>query len=445
MKKNLLLAALPLALAAGPLLAQDTFELHGYARAGVGRSANGGEQVTFYLPGTGDSPTGGPGWRLGNETDNYLELEFMVRAYEKGETNFKLHFRPCFREYYNARDASTDAGGAADGYRAAGNNQQIWIREAWGEASGVFGNSDAMKSASIWAGRRFYMRQDMHMRDYWYWNDSGDGVGIEGINLGFGKLSYAYIQHDTGNITWKLVGTGNGGDVWQPLSTPSGAVTVASHDLRLAEIVTNPNGSLTVGIQYNEANVKKGAENPGNKNNGMQYSLLHTQGGILGGDNKFYLTYGDGNTFWNFYNPETSRENKWWEVMDTLFVQPSKSWGAAASVIYRDQKNADGTHQKWTSIGARPMYFLTSHLSIAAEVGLDTFKFDGEASTRRLTKETLALQWQPQASWWSRPSIRLFVTHGSWNDAAKAWGAPDGGQFSGNSGVTYGAQIEAWW
>jgi maltoporin len=444
MKKNFILAALPLALAAGPLLAQDTFELHGYARAGVGRSANGGEQTTFYLPGTGDSPTGGPGYRLGNETDNYIELDFLVRAYEKGDTNFKLHFRPCFREYYNARDASTDAGGNADGARMGGQNQQVWIREGWGEASGVLGNSDTFRTASIWAGRRFYMRQDMHMRDYWYWNDSGDGFGIEGINLGFGKLAYAYIQHDTGNVTWKpLVGSN---DNWQPLSTPSGAVTVASHDLRLSDIVTNPGGSLTVGIQYNEANVKKDVANSGNNNNGIQYSLLHTQGGIFGGDNKVYLTYGDGNTFWNFYNPEVNRNNKWWEAMDILFVQPNKSFGMGATLIYRDQKNADGTHMKWTSLGARPVWFFDQHFSLAAEVGQDNFKFDTETETRHLLKETLALQWQPQPSWWSRPSIRLFVTHATWNTAAKAWGSPDGGQFgNATAGTTYGAQIEAWW
>ena len=38
---SLLKAALPLALVCGPLLSQDVIEIHGYTRAGVGRSSNG--------------------------------------------------------------------------------------------------------------------------------------------------------------------------------------------------------------------------------------------------------------------------------------------------------------------------------------------------------------------------------------------------------------------
>ena len=127
---SLLKAALPMALVCGPLLADDVVEIHGYTRAGVGRSTNGGEQVSFFLANTGGSPTGGPGYRLGNETDNYLELAVDVKAYEKGNTNFKLHFRPAFRQYYQVRDASADAGGDVDNSKSPSPNQQIWIREA---------------------------------------------------------------------------------------------------------------------------------------------------------------------------------------------------------------------------------------------------------------------------------------------------------------------------
>jgi maltoporin len=178
------------------MFAQDVFELHGYMRAGVGRSSNGGEMASFYLPGTVGNPSGGPGYRLGNEEDNYLELAMDVRAYEKGSTNFKLHFRPTFRQYYDARDASVDAGGNVDNSHSATQNQMVYLREAWGEVNGVLGNSDMLKEATLWAGRRFYQRHDSHMLDFYYWNNSGDGVGIENINIGLGKLSYAYIQAD---------------------------------------------------------------------------------------------------------------------------------------------------------------------------------------------------------------------------------------------------------
>ena len=75
--------------------------------------------------------------------------------------------------------------------------------------------------------------------------------------------------------------------------------------------------------------------------------------------------------------------------------------------------------------------------------------FDNEAAPRHLNKQTLALQCSPQASFWSRPVIRVFVTKGSWTNASNSWGFVDqGGVFSERgqtNGITYGAQIEAWW
>ncbi|HLP31356.1 MAG TPA: carbohydrate porin [Geothrix sp.] len=448
---SLLKAALPMALVCGPLLAQDVVEIHGYTRAGVGRSSNGGEQVSFFMANTGGSPTGGPGYRLGNETDNYLELAVDVRAYEKGNTTFKLHFRPAFREYYQVRDASADAGGDVDNSKSPSPNQQVWIREAWGEATGIFGTTGAFKDASIWAGRRFYMRQDLHMRDQWYWNNSGDGVGIENIDLGPVKMHYAYIQHDTGNVNsdW------NNGAIRGVLAPYSqwvggaGHTIIGSHDLRFSDIKLWEGGSLTLGVQFNDAHPKSGTENDGNKNDGTQFNVILNQAGVLGGDNRVYATYGNGSTYWNWYNPDVKTENKWWHVMDAFYIKPMANLEMQGVVQYRKQ-NGEGTMKDstnaWTSIGVRPVYFFTKHFSVAYEVGLDKLKFDNETEARKLMKNTIALQWSPQASFWSRPVIRLFATRADWNKNANNWNKIGEGQF-GNAmqGMTFGAQIEAWW
>jgi maltoporin len=50
---------------------------------------------------------------------------------------------------------------------------------------------DALPGSTIWAGKRFYQRHDVHMIDFYYWDISGPGAGIENIDLGFGKLSLA--------------------------------------------------------------------------------------------------------------------------------------------------------------------------------------------------------------------------------------------------------------
>ncbi len=448
---SLLKAALPMALVCGPLLADDVVEIHGYTRAGVGRSSNGGEQVSFFLANTGGSPTGGPGYRLGNETDNYLELAVDVKAYEKGNTNFKLHFRPAFRQYYQVRDASADAGGDVDNSKSPSPNQQIWIREAWGEATGIFGNSGAFKDASLWAGRRFYMRQDLHIRDQWYWNNSGDGVGLENIDFGFMKMHYAYIQHDTGNVNsdW------NNGAIRGQLNPYSqwvgggGHAIIGSHDLRFSDIKLWTGASLTLGVQYNDAHPKSGTENDGNTNKGTQFNVILNQAGVLGGDNRVYATYGNGSTFWNWYNPDVKTENTWWHIMDVFYIKPAKNLEMQGTVQYRKQNGKGsmaGNTNTWISAGVRPVYFFTKHFSVAYEVGMDKLKFDNETEDRKLLKNTIALQWSPQASFWSRPVIRIFATRADWNKNATNWNKVGEGQF-GNSlqGMTFGAQVEAWW
>lgn len=48
-----------------------------------------------------------------------------------------------------------------------------------------------LPGSTIWAGKRFYQRHDVHMIDFYYWDISGPGAGLENIDVGFGKLSLA--------------------------------------------------------------------------------------------------------------------------------------------------------------------------------------------------------------------------------------------------------------
>lgn len=458
MKNKLLLAALPLALACGSLAAQDVFEFHGYMRAGAGRDSNGGEALSFYMPGAINNPSAGPGWRLGNEEDNYIELAEDVRAYDKGNESFKLHFRQAYREYNASRDASADAGGNVDYSQQAGQNQQIWVREAWGEATGMLGDSDVLKDATVWAGRRFYQRHDLHVIDTYYWNNSGDGFGIENINVGFAKFHYAYIQADTNNLNASWDGGVSGwahfpGTVNNDVFNSNGGVVVVAHDLRLTDMSPWKNASIQVGFQYNEPSVRK-TDLPTNLNHGgRQFRLEWVQGKILGGDNKVYLTQGDGSTFWNWYSPQVSTKNNWWEAFDNFFIQPTKEFGMNVLVLHRVQHEVDPAQgdgwrdMKWTAYGIRPAYAFTKHLSVTGELATDHFWVTGDAKTRVMNKETLALQVSPQQSWWSRPVIRFYVTKANWNKEATNWGTPSGMGAFGKAlgGTTFGCQIEAWW
>ncbi|RTL27176.1 MAG: carbohydrate porin, partial [Rhodocyclaceae bacterium] len=55
--------------------------------------------------------------------------------------------------------------------------------------------SGAFANARLWAGKRFYQRNDVHITDFYFWNNSGNGGGIENVDVGVGKLSYAYRRN----------------------------------------------------------------------------------------------------------------------------------------------------------------------------------------------------------------------------------------------------------
>jgi len=445
--KRILKAALPMLLVGAPLLADDTVDIHGYMRSGVGRSSEGGEQIAFGLgiiPNPGD-------FRFGNEDNHYVELAIDVKAYEKGNTSFKLHFRPAYKESYSAQDGSYDRSGGGNAFIP---NQKILFRETWGEATGVFGkSSEAFKDASVWGGRRFYQRHDVHMLDYWFWDNEGQGAGIENINLGFGKFHVAYIQQDVqGNI-----GSGGGVDI----ATPTGKYIMSTYDFRLSDIVTNPGGALTVGLTLQKPANLKTADNSGNTKGGYRVDLLHNQGGILGGDNLAAFHYTVGSPLWGWYNADLTDKNKGWEFLDALYLAPTKSFAVCFVGLYRDltivtNVTAPGStgSQKSMLIGVRPAWFFTEHMSLEAEVGYEEVKRDKfyapGTSKSHLTKETLALQWQPKPSWWSRPSLRLFITNAEWGNDKNpnaSWQTYTPPNFASTktNGYTYGFQCEAWW
>ena len=69
-----------------------------------------------------------------------------------------------------------------------------------------------------------------------------------------------------------------------------------------------------------------------------------------------------------------------------------------------------------------------------------TLKTDGSA-LQRLHKETLGIAVAPNTNFWTRPELRLYVSHVGGNDAVR-----EAGTFNGRSSATLaGLQIEAWW
>lgn len=395
------------ALAAGPALAQTLpIDFHGYFRSGIGTSAGGGDQACFQLPGAPKK------YRLGNECETYGELAFGAKVLEvKDGPTFKFNTMLAF----------------------AVPNQQDWEqadpswRQVYVEVEN-FGTGPFAK-ASLWAGKRYYDRHDVHINDFFYWSNSGPGAGIENIDVGVGKLSYALRRN--GNTT--------------------GTMQLLGHDLRWKDIPVNTNGALTIGVDWRHRRSNPGVSNTG----GQGLTVQHEQQKLFTeGSNKIAFQYGKGalsNLDHSFPNLTARSGDKAWRIVEALVWQPSASLPVSgqATVVYEDRDIA-GASGKWISFGARPVYHFTDRWSAAVEFGHDQFRPDSGAK-RSLNKLTVAAQYGAGRNFWSRPVFRAFWTHARWNSGAQAAAAagdplsPTGIFGTKRSGNTFGVQAEVWW
>jgi len=429
--KNVLL---PIAAAAAALVAASAladFEFHGYMRSGAGVATKGGGQQCFGLPGAFSK------YRLGNECETYGELEFDTDVLKaKDGVDFK---------YVGMLGYATH-GGADFENLADPNGNHIAIRQSYVLVSGIPGTS----TMKFWAGKRYYMRNDIHIIDFFYWNDSGVGGGVQDIDLGGDlKLAAAVIRTQPNN----------GDDVTQELST---------FDFRLYGIKTNPDGELTLGLagvtgKRNE-NAPGVAGTPDNKN-GWYVNVQHFQQNILGGYNKADFQWGK-DAGWGFSlgggGPFfTSTSARMGRVVDQLVWQPTPQLSGMLAFVYQDSKIDSATpgtpnfHEKWLSIGARPIFMLSDYFGLQAELGYDQVKPEN-ASKRNLWKFTFAPTIRPGGGFFSRPELRAFVTYAKWNSAAQDAGMFGQGACSAGgtststfgcsrNGTTFGLQAEAWW
>lgn len=429
-----LLAAGVLAALSGSAMADAAvpIDFNGYFRAGTGGASKGGQQACFKLSGAASK------YRLGNECETYGELALGAQLYKmpNSDTTFRVHTRLAINAPQSLDSASTTTSWA----------------EAWAEADKI--GSGAFADARLWAGKRFYQRNDVHITDFFFWNNSGNGGGIENVDLGVGKLSYAYRRNSGGVTTGtktEFYLDPNDGMTKTRLVDVSSTSAISGHDFRLAGIQVNPGGELTIGVDFRFADNSDAAKAAGISNaNGQLFNLMHTQNNVLGGFNRIALQYGRGvvaNLSPGAPAFGASSSDKAWRIVEQLMVQPEgTNWTGMGTFVYEDQVGK----QKWISYGARPQYHFNDKWSLAVDFGHDEVKPDG-GDRRTLNKITIAPQISAGRQFFSRPALRVFYTYAKWNDAAQA-AAPAGdtlsatGVFgSSNNGSTFGIQAEAWW
>ena len=427
-----------------------TPDFHGYVRSGVGGSSEGGNQQAFSAVGSGSK------YRLGNETETYGEIKLGAELFNNGEQSFYLDSNMAF-----SVDQATDWEGTEPAFR-----------EFNVQAKGVLGFAP---EATLWAGKRFYKRADVHMTDFYYWNVSGPGAGIENINFGFADFSIAWIKGST-NVDYYE----SAEDALRNKDNDGGNNVIAEQkgldqniiDLRLENIKTNQDGALTLGLDYgkgNPATSVSGFDSEGkafnyNKSDldedGYMLTAEHTQSNFYGGFNKVVVQYAaDGMTSWGMgsngqgisaIDAENLDGNDFLRIMDHGVVNLGDNVEMQYLLSYNDLsfKESGKKDQTWWSVGVRPVYFWNDIMSTAVEIGYDSvenaFKDGSEYKDSQLGKITVAQQWSAGRGYWARPTIRVFATYAQWNDESK--GRIGGEAFADETnGFTFGVQMEAWW
>ncbi|AYN94821.1 MULTISPECIES: maltoporin [Pseudomonas] len=388
-----------------PLTGQ-AFEFDGYGRVGIGGADAGGKQSCFQLPGAPAK------YRLGNECETYWELEGHQELYKGADgTLWKLHG---MASLYNVYDQSPTFSGDNGNVRLP----QIWTSLALPELNG----------GGLWFGRRYYKRHDIHINDFYYWNPSGTGAGIEDYGLGDTglRLSYAFSRED--NIEQKHKAN--------------------RHDINLGGIKANKDAEIEIGLSY----IQK-AGHVEDSHSGWSISAEHKQVNFFGGENRFTVQYGEGPGIGlgQTGNVQADKDVKSIRVLESPRWQITPRFGGMLLALVQRDRAPNNAGQTWYSFGVRPSYAFSEHFKLLVEAGHDQIDPE-EGGTRKLTKftvaPTLALGGMGLMD---RPEIRFYWTYAQWNRAAQLSAAQDtalsdSGAFgSQRHGSNFGVQLETWW
>ncbi|WP_095210444.1 maltoporin [Endozoicomonas ascidiicola] len=426
----------------------DDIDFSAYARSGIGSTNKGGEQLCFKAAGAPSK------YRLGNECETYAELKFGANLYDQNGIKF----------YLDTNVSYVTAGQADEG------NTDTTLREMNIQATNVFG--DALLGAMLWAGKRFYQRHDVHMIDFYYWNMSGPGAGIQNIDIGMGNLDVAWVRNDKGS---------DSGTTPKTSSVTTNILDVRWNDIRLME-----NLALELGVDYGKGSPED--KNPITKKDDKDGWLLTGEltWNIMGGSNKFVAQYatdamtapGIGASGTEIKTNNNFDGDKFWRILDHGAISLMPKLDVMYVVGYTEVKNdkylatQDENKIKWITAGIRPSWNWNDITSTAIELGYDQVKTSflaapGATKERdkksKLTKFTIAQQFHPSFGNMVRPQIRAFATYAKWDDMCH--GGPktstctsDGLQYGGyttqneimntfgkdTDGWTYGAQMEIW-
>ncbi|MCL4107486.1 UNVERIFIED_CONTAM: hypothetical protein GTU68_011481 [Idotea baltica] len=303
------------------------------------------------------------------------------------------------------------------------------------------------KEATIWAGKTYYQRKDIHITDFYFLNTSGTGGGVENLSIGDQKLSVALIQ-DNGSQTSDTDKYG-----WVAGTNPeSEDVTGYIADVRLANIGLWSDASLEVAMAYNFATSTDGQSVKGD--DGLLVTGIIHQG-MDNGFNQTVLQYGTNGygvqaaNFWGagaYYdrsgdqNDATGYRLINWGVMNL-----GESWEMGHQLAYLAGSEIGASKQDIDqySVVARPMYKWNDTMRTVFEAGYNAGEKINSAGTGvedfGNAKFTVAQAWAMGDSFWARPEIRVYGSYILDTENDNAFGTNEDTEY------VAGIQVEAWW
>ncbi len=342
----------------------------------------------------------------------------------------------------------------------------ISLPEAFVEARNIVGSK-----WSVWAGARYMRYDDIHICDYFYFDDhSTQGFGIKYKNTSFsmffpaaidtsssGLVPYSYVNIIAGQkrLTYRQQ---------EIFVLEQNIKRYQGHDIKLLGELHYVAGSAknsapwypedkgwVVGIKWSAALKTK---HPGSFN---QLSFRYGSGIANGGDNGITQT-------WHTYgapDPQTRRYNGAFSstaVEHFLlnfnhfsvngYAVYTKSKGGAQTAEATDYYNRTIYNKKTDFVtGARSIFYLTNWFHLITEIH-HAQRWDGSNAPATMTKFVFAPTLVPTAekSAWARPHIRLICSFARYNQYAAEHGYSAFLQQAGNRtwGSYFGVRTE-WW
>ncbi|UJF18650.1 maltoporin [Vibrio sp. SS-MA-C1-2] len=429
--------------AAGPT------DFFGYMRAGVGVSGANGGQTQYEKNNVG---------RLGNENDVYGEIGIGKDVFQEDDLKFRV----------NSMIAVT-SNGSNDWEGTEGDDAQFALRQFNVESQGIL---NFAPEATLWAGKRYYQRHDIHITDRYYWDISGAGAGVENIEVGPGKLAVAWVRSDNSG-DFNSAGAADGPN--------DQSINVNIVDVRYAGINLWSGAQLELGLDYAITNPTS-SQNDLNTNNGLMFTAEMTQS-LLGGFNKTVVQFGTegyaapmvygGAGSW--YGVADKDDASAYRLINHGVISLNERWDISHQLLWAStmndlDKTQDGDVTNFSAV-IRPEFKWDAHHKTIFEAGYYNNDSGDIESTKQVAntgthdadddwvpaeyttetaqdssgqKFTLAQAWSAGDSFWARPEFRLYASYLMDNDNANAF---KGGDFKAGDATewNFGIQVEAWW